>query len=425
MKRITSVIAALLIVVNITINVFAEAAPVPFNPNITVVSGGSNSPVTSFLGELLIGAGVSSDLITDHKGTADFYKEATERFTQEYLETGQYPDTITAEDGNEYTLGEYMQYLYVKSLEEERDSWYKAMYDMGWNFYDYVHKNEKNIIPTSTIDLFGYGARIEYYTNGKLTSVYFCDYMEYYPDSPPSNNDLRTFGVIHCYSVGFNGVLKYDYDLNVSSWYKYHQDVSASNYCKYYGDIRCNDGSELETDDEFEYVVGETPDGTKVTVDMLNPDGTVDGQPVTPDLTKFDEEAILDLINDMLEASKNTYETADPDNDVNPDDISVPEVSEELGNFTVSPSIITVFPFCLPFDFVRGMKTLVQKPKVPVFKAELDLTYFCGYDLGKHEIEISLEKWEPAAVVCRWFSILLFTYTLILLTGKIVKGAGA
>ena len=71
------------------------------------------------------------------------------------------------------------------------------------------------------------------------------------------------------------------------------------------------------------------------------------------------------------------------------------------------------------------MKTLVQKPKVPVFKAELDLTNICGYDLGKHTIEISFEKWEPAAVVCRWFFILLYIYTLILLTGKIVKGAGA
>ena len=414
-KKVIALIAALLIVVNIAINVFAEAAPVPFTPNITVVSGGGNAPTTSFLGELLLGSGVSSDLIADGKGIVDFDKEATEKFTQVYLETGQYPDTIIADDGNEYTFGEYMQYLYLKSLEEERNSWYDSMYDMGWNFYDFVHKNEKNILSTSTVDLKGRGALIHRYdNNGKLYEVFYCDYVV-------MDNDSGRFyyygNPVSYIRYNSNGTIAYSDDNlgNASS--------PISSEFKFYGDVRYMDGTEAPTDDEYKYEVGETPDGTRVTVDMLNPDGTVDGQPVTPDLTKFNNEALLDLIRDMLEASKNTYEVANPDNVVNPDDITV-EVAEELEDFTVSPSIITVFPFCLPFDFVRGIKTLVQKPKVPVFKAELDLTNICGYDLGKHEIEISLEKWEPAAVVCRWFFILLFTYTLILITPRICKGAG-
>ena len=162
---------------------------------------------------------------------------------------------------------------------------------------------------------------------------------------------------------------------------------------------------------------------------MLNPDGTVTIDGVTyypadyldPDkLTEEGKDALVDAIADAID---NTYVKTDEKPLVDEDDITV-EVAEELENFTVPTGIISVFPFCLPWDFVRGMKTLVQKPKVPVFKSELDLTNFCGYDLGKHTIEISLEKWEPAAVVCRWFFILLFIYALILITPRICKGAG-
>lgn len=208
-------------------------------------------------------------------------------------------------------------------------------------------------------------------------------------------------------------------------------DYVSKGAMEIYGDVRAHAESSPVPDFEVdtECRVGALPDGTVVTPDMLNPDGTVTVDGVTYDpvdyldpdnLTDEGKHALIDAIADAI---SNTLVVADDKPIVDEDDITV-EVAEDLENFTVPKGIITLFPFCLPFDFVRGMKTLVQKPKVPVFKAELDLTDFCGYDLGKHTIEISFEKWEPAAVICRWFFILLFAYTLILLTPKICKGAG-
>ena len=318
----------------------------------------------------------------------------------------------------------------------------KAMYDLVRNsISDFIQRSlvgsDYYFTPTSTIDMMGHGAF--YISDG--TAAMGADY--FIVDLSNGLNDVR----IYHYQSGDSRRCPM-YSLKNGKWvvssgyagngwmsgYAMLEDgtiihKSSGRVFKFYGDVRTIEGEPFPTDDEWEYQLGEI-DGTKVTVDMLNPDGTVTIDGVTyypadyldPDkLTEEGKDALVDAIADAID---NTYVKTEEKPLVDEDDITV-EVAEELEDFTVSPAIITVFPFCLPFDFVRGMKTLVQKPKVPVFKAELDLTNFCGYDLGKHTIEISFEKWEPAAAVCRWFFILLYVYTLILLTGKIVKGAGA
>ena len=311
---------------------------------------------------------------------------------------------------------------YVQSDKFKQD---KAIYDLVRSSIAEFAKealvgSDYYFTPTPTIDLMGNGAVMyRYGDDGKLFEVFYCDYVVW------DDNSRRYYfygDSLQYLRYGRNGNVEY------SSFLPTGYSISFMENCKFYGDVRTLDGEDYPTDDTYEYVLGEA-DGTKVTVDMLNPDGTVtiDGVTYYPadylDPDKLTDTGKDSLLAALLAALANTYVKSDDKPIVDDKDITV-EVSEELEDFTVPTGIISVFPFCLPFDFLRGIKTLVQKPKVPVFKAELDLTNICGYDLGKHEIEISLEKWEPAAVVCRWFFILLFTYTLILITPRICKGAG-
>lgn len=197
-----------------------------------------------------------------------------------------------------------------------------------------------------------------------------------------------------------------------------------------YGDWSFEDGTKVDTDDEPIPVIGEVA-GTQVTPDMLNPDGTVTigGTTYYPkdfiDWDKFKDPAIIDLLNKILAKIDDMPVISEQDKpivDVDSVEIAVPD---ELSDYTVPAGISSVFPFCLPFDFSRGIKMLLAEPEVPVFKTEINMTDFCGFDLGVVPLEISLEKWEPAVVIIRWFNLLLFIISLIFISTKIVKGAGA
>lgn len=139
-----------------------------------------------------------------------------------------------------------------KAVEQWGDSARERVADW-WNDICNKHNVPTSETQTSTTDFMGYGAKIEYYTNGKLTGVYFCDYMTVYPDRPADQNNIRTNGVISCYSVKSNGDLEFNYNLNVQSWYRYPADTSGSNFQKFYGDIRYSDGTPAPSDDVFEY----------------------------------------------------------------------------------------------------------------------------------------------------------------------------
>ena len=197
---------------------------------------------------------------------------------------------------------------------------------------------------------------------------------------------------------------------------------------KHYGDVRNHlDGTQVETDDEAIPVIGEA-DGTQVTPDMLNPDGTVtiDGTTYYPkdfiDWDKFKDPAIIDLLNQILDAIDNAYVFDDSVPDSIPGDVAV-EVPAELSDFT-TPGIANVFPFCLPWDFVRGMHLLKSEPEVPHFETEIKIPAFLNVPEQKWKLEIDFKEFEPLARITRWCSLLSFVYVLILITPKICKGAG-
>lgn len=95
------------------------------------------------------------------------------------------------------------------------------------------------------------------------------------------------------------------YDTPNNAKTTYTLNSSSIKSIQIYGDWRYDEDTPAETDDEAVPVIGEVA-GTQVTPDMLNPDGTVtiDGTTYSPsdyiDWDKFKDNAIIDLLNDIL-----------------------------------------------------------------------------------------------------------------------------
>ncbi len=302
-------------------------------------------------------------------------------------------------------------------VNESLSNYLNYMQSKGEELYDFIHPTY-----TTTVDLKGYGALFESWrSEDDLRYRCYCDYISL------NGSTTMLHGKLH-YVYYLDGKILREEDRDMGDSFV---GTSTASIDKHYGDVRNHwDGTQVETDDEAIPVIGEA-DGTQVTPDMLNPDGTVtiDGTTYYPkdfiDWDKFKDPAIIDLLNQILDAIDNAPVVSEQDKpivDVDSIEIAVPD---ELSDYTVPVGISSVFPFCLPFDFSRGIKMLLAEPEVPVFKTEIDMTDFCGFDLGVIPLEISLEKWEPAVVVIRWFILLLFIFSLIFISTKIVKGAGA
>lgn len=95
---------------------------------------------------------------------------------------------------------------------------------------------------------------------------------------------------------------------------------------------------------------------------------------------------------------------------------------ETLDNLMLPKTIITVFPFSLPWDFVRGMKLFVAEPETPHFEVNIKVPAFLNVPEQKWNLVIDLKQFEPVAKISRWCSMIEFSLLLIFLTSKIVKG---
>ena len=86
-------------------------------------------------------------------------------------------------------------------------------------------------------------------------------------------------------------------------------------------------------------------------------------------------------------------------------------------------TIFTVFPFCLPRDFVRGMQLFSAKPETPHFECEIKVPAFLNIPAQTWNIVVDLERFEMLARITRWLSFISFSFLLIQLSATIVKGA--
>lgn len=172
------------------------------------------------------------------------------------------------------------------------------------------------------------------------------------------------------------------------------------------------------------------PDGT-VTYPATDGSVTYDGVKYYPtlDTTNVTPSELIDAYDDVAEkeitdAQNPTFDdTADTTfDDVNTKvDDTVSSYEGDMSEFLLDSKITQVFPFCLPFDFVRGIKLLSSTPSAPVFRIPFSVP---SYGIDEY-IVFDFGKYNQYFIVVRWVSTCLFVFSLIFVSTKIVKGAGS
>ena len=290
--------------------------------------------------------------------------------------------------------------------------------------------------PQSTTDLMGSGAMMKRVDSSTMTFLNTWDYIVIEPlEGDKVKVHFHTDSVTKAYQV-INGVIGEPSEQNIPYTYLildyvdgcfYYEHTKATTF---YGDVRTIDGEPFPTDDEYQYQLGALPDGTVVTPDMLNPDGTVTVDGVTYDpvdyldpdnLTDEGKHALIDAIADAI---SNTLVVADDKPIVDADDITV-EVAEELQDYAVPVGIANVFPFCIPWDIVRGFQLLNRPAVTPKFEIPFNIPEFGLFPGVDNSITLDFSKYDTYIQIFRWFQLIGFSFLLCKLSLTRVKGAGA
>ena len=169
------------------------------------------------------------------------------------------------------------------------------------------------------------------------------------------------------------------------------------------------------------------PDGTVV---YPNADGTytIGGTDYAPskvipninDLLKqlLDLQERIDELENELQFEKEKDNVTDVSEAV---DDAVASYEGDLSEFLLNSRITKVFPFCLPFDFVRGMKLLSTSPVPPKFDVNFDIPSFGAYPGTHNVITLDLGLYSKYFTVVRWVTTILFILSLCFLTYKLIK----
>lgn len=107
----------------------------------------------------------------------------------------------------------------------------------------------------------------------------------------------------------------------------------------------------------------------------------------------------------------------DPDKP-DPDTPSNPDMPKKPSWDTIVADLTEIFPFCMPFDFVKLINKLDAEPKAPHFEIPVKIE-FAGVD---DKIVVDLKDWDPVAKVSRTCMTLVFLVGLIFATRGIIKG---
>lgn len=177
------------------------------------------------------------------------------------------------------------------------------------------------------------------------------------------------------------------------------------------------------------------PDGTVITP---NSDGTytIDGNVYSPSYNPgvYNDAAISSLLNEILRRISELEnelvfeeDTTDESLDSMLDEAveSTNSYTGSLSEFMLNSTISKVFPFCLPFDFVRGVKLFSARPQTPKFTYTIKIPSVGSFQGCDVVINIDFSKFETVALISRWVSTVGFSFSLIFISTKIVKGAGA
>lgn len=379
---------------------------------------------------------------------------------------------ITLEESTEMSIPELEAELTVAMADEAKkqslvnamkiaassSDFIAMMSELGLDFAAWVqsHVDDVNqVTVTDGFDLSGYGCSIQYYVHaGAWLNVYYgsygiatlissdtyglnvygddVSYMQYYTSSGDIRTDLTSVsdGVyvgIYSPEISSNGDNGYKL---YGSWYYEDGTLATDILSAANGEVTADDIGTV-TIDGVDYPISD--DGT-VTIDgvtyVINDDGsiTIDGDVYYPtyDLP-YDDTAVEDLINQIIinlgdiVIIDNTTDTAIEDIIDSVDDVTFNIA--ELDTLKVPASISTVFPFCLPFDFVRGIKLLSSAPVAPKFEIPFTIPSFGQFEGVEHVVSLDFADYSKYFEVGRWVQVILFSLCLCFITTKLVKGA--
>lgn len=184
------------------------------------------------------------------------------------------------------------------------------------------------------------------------------------------------------------------------------------------------------------YIDGEpyylNPDGS-VTYNGVtyypNSDGTItiNNQAYDPryDFTSYNNSALMDLLNYLIQLINDLENqlTYEEDNAYDGATSSSVAYEGELSEFIYNGSWATIFPFCIPWDFVRGVKLLSAKPEAPRFEIPFEVPKFGLFNGYSTVIVLDFSTYTKYFYVVRWFTTVCFIGGLCFITFKIVKGA--
>ena len=168
------------------------------------------------------------------------------------------------------------------------------------------------------------------------------------------------------------------------------------------------------------------PDGSLV---YPNPDGTytIGGTDYAPSKSIPDINDLLDQLLDLqqqldelkkLQFDKDTTSSFDVSQSV---EDAVGAYDGDLSEFLLNSRITQVFPFCLPFDFVRGLKLFSTSPVAPKFDINFDIPSFGAYPGTHNVISLDLGVYTKYFTVVRWSTTIIFIISLTLITSKLIK----
>ncbi len=272
----------------------------------------------------------------------------------------------------------------------------------------------------------GYGAMMVRVTKFSETDItyryYYCDYLEVYEEN--GETYCRVVGPYVAYDPKtgtYSDVNTWSHNQKLKDGITYVSSVS--------GDVRYIDNVDVPVVDLNVPTVGEAG-GEEVTPDMLNPDGTVtiDGVTYYPydylDFDRFNDGAILGLLNGILAAIGNIGVIQQDDTSAGDivGDVSVELDIAELNNLVAPPVIADVFPFCLPFDFVKGLRLLAADPVAPKFEVPFNIPSFGVFEGSENTITLDMEKYSKYFEVGRWAQVIIFMIGLCFISFKIIKG---
>ncbi len=203
-------------------------------------------------------------------------------------------------------------------------------------------------------------------------------------------------------------------------------NISMNASVELYGDwVYWSDGSEAETEATEVAEVGETEDGATVTLDDIQ-SGAVSLDDTTLDYDSFNDEAIIDLLNQIL-SRLDDVPVVEDDNTLAEDfaaelDGSVAFELENINSLVLPTGIATVFPFCLPFDFAYGLELLASEPVAPKFEIPFEIPEFGLWPGTSNMIVLDFSEYDEHFKVGRWVQCTLFVIGLCFISFKLVKG---